>query len=253
MNIVDLNMDKVFSSFQKQPEIFDNRELYIEIEHTYHKIISSTNQYGVLKTSELILEDLFHLKINLINKEHFIKNMLNNYNSLLEKGIIDIIDEEPIDLSLKTYYLKSLEVLKKIKSYSNEFSEYTVGKINNKITYTDLQTVFNSFPSKSSRLILETIQLSLIIDYLLIISDQILKNNLKVNDSEIFIIKDQLKTNIENYAMYLSFLDIWQPDDTDETEWIRNVKILIARNGFNRFSDTSQSFDSKQLKNILEN
>lgn len=253
MNIVDLNMDKVFSSFQNKPEIFENRELYIEIENTYNKIISHSKKYGILKTSESILEDLFHLKISILNEENFLIHILQNYNSILDKGIIDIIDEEPNYLSLKTYYLKSLDILKKFKLYDNGISDFSNNQINKNLTYSDLQTVLNSIPSKSSRLMLETIKYSLILDYFLIITDQILKNYLVVKDSEILKIKDKLKLNIENYALNLSLLDIWQPDDTDETDWIRNIKILIARNGFDRFAVASKRFDSKQLKNILEN
>ena len=95
---------------------------------------------------------------------------------------------------------------------------------------------------------LSFIDSSLALDYALLAAELLFDKKININKFEREKLRSLLKDATEDYALYAYQLGLWFPDENDESQWMRNIKIRISlwESKFN-----SESFTTNNIKQII--
>lgn len=212
----------------------------------FYKIKKNSIQAVFTSVRESILELRFEiLKDAEILEKYF-------YDDLFDETIKDIYKRNPVDSELELYLVKGLEIFKKVIC---QYSEHLNIEENKQEIFTELASldpktfisIINILPTAQREDIVNGLYSSLFIDFYMIATDAYLSKEIDLEQAQIDELKSLFKINIEKFALFNYKTGLWKPFDEDETPWIRNIKILIARE---QFKD-SDSFSFNQMREFI--
>lgn len=103
-----------------------------------------------------------------------------------------------------------------------------------------------SLPLKESNNSIAFIEDSLVIDFLYLVYELHRDDLLALDQKSQKLLGSKLKLSTENYGLSVFNLGLWEPLDSDESKWIRNIKILIS----SKESLTDEKYSTSDLRDL---
>lgn len=210
----------------------DNRsrkDLVYSVENLVDLIYYKIQKNSVSDSFESLKSQILDLRFKIINDPEVLSEYFEeeNWTYIIE----EIYSRPPVDNELEYYLAKGLEIYQKVVTTYIENIDDEDELYEEALNF-DAHTFFsviNLLPTTQRKDILNALFSSLFIDFYMIVTDAYLENKIDLNAQKINDLKELFKLNIENFALFNYKTGLWEPDDEDETPWVRNIKILIAR------------------------
>ncbi len=223
MHTTKIPVGEIINSLYKNETFYRDESLLGEVKKLVDLILIRTKKDGVDKTLQSIKNDLFKLRIKITNESHLFENL----NGKIQNRIGLQFNETTKYKDLETAFVNSIYIYDQIaESIISKFLEKP--SIPQQFEYEDYVGLLKSLPGQESQFILPYLNSSIALDYSLIISELIFDDELKLKKSEIDSLVLLLKNSIEEFAVFSSKFELWKPNDRDENQWIRNIKIRIG-------------------------
>ncbi len=222
---------EIINYVYKNPHSYKDRDLLKKIESLIDLIIIRTNKNGINSALESLLDDIFKLRFDIINDSELVTSIFEDLNSAIEDRIKQQFNKSTKHKELEQAFVNAINIYGQIaSSIIAKISNKPFVAINNlsSYQYDDIVVLLNSLPGRESQFILSYIQSSITLDYSFVTSELVFDNELKLKNSEIEYLRSLLKNSIEEFAVYSNLFDLWTPDECDESQWMRNIKIRIS-------------------------
>lgn len=239
---------EIINYIHRNSDSYENSHVFSKIEKLIDLIIIRTGKNGVHHSLDSLLDDIFKLRFEIINKPELIDSIFSDLNNHLEERIQQQFNKSTKYRELEQAFVNSINIYRQIAdSILSKISDGPFVSIKSLSTYQyeDVVNFLNSLPGRESQFILSYIKSSLALDYAFIVSELIFDNELKLKNSEIENLRLLLKNSIEEFGVYSSIFQLWTPEESDESQWIRNIKIRIS--AFDSMS-LSDKFSSDELQ-----
>jgi len=230
-----------------------NRDEYLfkKVRNLVDLIVLRVKEYGLKETLHFLEDDLFKLRIELINESEILQDITKNLNKNIQNRIKLQFDNKTNQETLELAFVTSIKIYGEIaENIIEKSSENTFTSIKHlsKLDYKDFIDLLKSLPGKESQFIISFIKSSIALDFAIIVSELIFGNKLKLRKSEIENLILILKNSIEEYAIFSYQFGFWEPSAEDESKWIRNIKIRIS---LFESKSISNNYTSNDIKNML--
>lgn len=215
----------------KNDGFYKEKPLFKEITTLVDSIIIKSKENGVNEALKSSTDDLFKLRLEIINDTNLSQDIIDDLNILIQERIEFQFSHNTNYKALEFAFVSALDVYGKISLNRKDFSsEDFFNSIKNipQLNYTNFISLLKSLPGKESKLILSYLNSSISLDYALIVSELVFDDKLNLKKSEIDNLISILKNSIEDYAVFSYRFGFWSPSDEDESQWIRNIKIRIG-------------------------
>lgn len=216
----------------EEPNSIGNLALTKKIENLVDLIKIKTQTRGLEHTSQSIKNELFDIRIELLN---FLMGSPGTLK-VFEKRILEEISNKyyitGVYKKLGQAVADALEIYFKIFSHvsnivSNEISTNSFN-INEIPSLNGLKYLLSLQPSKELENYVSWLESSLDFDYALIVSDFVFSNTIHFKLNQIQKLELFIKKTIVDFGTYSIVTNIWQPEVEDELQLIRNIKIKAA-------------------------
>jgi hypothetical protein len=224
-------IDTYFISVFEHPEKFGtDNVLFEKVENIVDILKSRLISKGLDYTCTSLRDEIWVLRFEVLEQQKSLDELFDVIHNTVVSDIIENIYNE--DKLTKTVS-DSLELYSKIilgvKEHIGSSSLPTPRDIDSqKLAYMNLRAIQTYTPTKDVEVILNAIENSLDFECCLIINALFSSNKLSLDVSFKELLSQKLKNSVINFAFYYSLLGVWMPDDDDETQYIRNIKILLA-------------------------
>jgi hypothetical protein len=216
----------------QEPNFIGDLALREKVENLVDLIKIKTQTRGLNHTSQSIQNELFDIRIELLN-------------FLMEKpDILKLFEKRILEEITNKYYITgvykklgqtvadALEIYFKIFSHlsnivSNEISTNSF-KINEIPSLNGLKYLLSLQPSKDVENYITWLEASLDFDYALIVSDLIFSNTIHLKQNQTQQLELFIRKSIVDFGSYSIVTNFWQPEVEDELQLIRNIKIKAA-------------------------
>lgn len=212
-------------------------ELISEVNNIVDLSTIRIEKYGLIETLDSLKGDLFNLRLLLLNNVELFKEIYEDISNTTKKWIAEQFDKDTKYYDLELAFVNTLNIYGKIAGgvfddSPNKEKELlafsaTAHDIPN-FNYESFTNLMKVVPGIDYELILNFLEHSLSLDFSLLISELVFDNTLKINKSNITGLTTLLKNSTEAYALSAFKLGIWKPQEEDESQWIRNIKIRIS-------------------------
>lgn len=229
------SIGEIVNFIHKHPGSIGDRNLQINIESLIYLIKSSAEIYGVKEASEVLFDKIFELRIEILSNTILVDRFFQEVSDLLEKRIQRQFENKSLNRDLEQSFVNAINIYRQINlsSFENikpqDFIVVSQDIDYSSIKFSALQSLLGEFSfSKEIPYLLSFLTSSFKLDYAFIASELIFDKDLQIKKSEIKILCQLLKYSIEEYAVSANFLKLWEPEEEDESQWMRNIKIRIA-------------------------
>ena len=213
-------------------------------------LIARIQKEGVYKTLPEFKARLFELRIEIINQSQALQDIFKNLNDNINNRIELQFNQSTKYKNIEYAFVNSLHIYGEIAtqildSIPNDTSAI---KKPSQFTYEDFIYALKNSPDNTSELNLSFIDSSLDLDYALLAAELLFDQKININKPEREKLRSLLKDATEDYAVFAYQLGLWFPDDNDESQWMRNIKIRISlwESKFN-----SESLTTNNIKQII--
>lgn len=242
---------EIINYIHKNSDSYLENGLLKKIEALIDLIIIRTDKKGIDEALNSLQDNIFELKFEIINNTKLVRDTFKDLNDTIENRIKKQFNKTTKHKYLEQAYVNAINIYGQIaEAIIEKVSNTPFVAINNlpSYKYDHIVTFLKSLPGKESQFILSYIKSSIDLDYAFIVSELIFNNELKIKNAEIDNLCLLLKNSIEEFAVYSKAFNLWSPSDSDESQWIRNIKIRISA-----FESTlpSKNHSSEEIKNIL--
>lgn len=237
----------IINHIHKNPNSYAENILFQDIETVIDLIKIRIKKKGVSLALESLFNHLFELRLKIIQSD-LILSFKEEFSQSIDNRIRSQFNHSTIEKKLELTFVNGLSIYKTVtSSILNKEPFNAIGNLTIK-DYREINNLFDNLPGEESKFINHYLRSSIAIDYTFIVSDLILSNQLRINNDQIDTLRKLLKDSIEDFALYSYILNLWNPDDIEETQWIRNIKIRI---GFIESLHSSNQYSTEELKKIL--
>jgi hypothetical protein len=214
----------------KHPERFgENSDLYERVENIIDIFRSRLPTKGIDYTITSLRDELWELRWDFLARQDNFKEL---FVSIHESAVKEIIDHRYNFSRLATVQSNALQLYATILL---SITELLPGDIEIPVTtiselrgaYSSLKILQQIVPNETESL-LNWIESSLDFECCLIIVSLALSKELVFDNNNLDELALKLKDTITKYAFYTAILHYWTPGDEDESQYTRNVKILLA-------------------------
>lgn len=219
-------------SVYKHPEQFGgDNALFEMVENTVDILKSRLNSKGIDYTCQSLREEIWDLRFAVFEQQQQSLNVF--FDTLHEYATTEIVNRRYDEDVLATVNSDALELYSKIiLNFKNQIPEGESPLVQDfssqKHLYKGLKGIKPPVGTNEISIVLNWIENSLDFECCLIINALIFSNELTVENDRRNSIANKLKQAIINMAFGASVLGFWHPDNEDETQYVRNVKILLA-------------------------
>jgi|GEM_PF-4232951 len=231
--------------------VIEDKNLFNSIQNIIDLIVLRTSEKGVEQSFLSLKEEVFDIRIQIIRNPSLIEEISKNSSEVLKERIEDQFSQITKHTNLEFAFVNTLNLYEKISGTTlNKFEGDLLNASSNlpNVDYAGFFKLLESLiPSKEVDTIKKFTDASLALDFCFIVADLIFENKLQLKEKEIKKLSASLKNAIEAYGVISSVMGIWEPEEEDETPWIRNIKILISLNE-SHFISNQHSVDD--LKNM---
>lgn len=245
---------EIINFLYNNEKLFKNKVLSRKIKNLMDLINLRVKKDGVAYTLKSVEDNLFKIRLDIINDNQISKEITKNLNNTIQERINFQFSQNTSQKKLELAFIKSLSIYGEIvKNISDKLSQNTFSSIKkaNQIDYNNFKDLLKSLPGKENQYIISYLNSSIALDFAFILSEQIFDNKLKLNKIEIENLISLLKNAIEDYAVYSCYFGSWEPSDDDESQWIRNIKIRISLFESKFQSDLDSKLSSNEIKKII--
>ncbi|MBL6448959.1 hypothetical protein JMN32_21795 [Fulvivirga sp. 29W222] len=242
---------EIINYIHKNPTPYGTENLFKKIESLMDLIVIRTKKKGVNKALDSLMDDLFKLRFEVIDNHELVGSVFEQLSDLIEDRIEKQYSKSTDHKDLEYAFVNAIDIYGKIaSSIIEKVSNNPFVAINNlsSFEYGNIETLLKSLPGQDSQIILSYLKSSIVLDYSFIVSELIFDGELHINKTEISRLYSLLKNSIEEFAVYSNVFKLWSPDESDESQWMRNIKIRISV--FEAILNTKHS-SSDELKKVL--
>ncbi len=243
---------EIINYIHKNPNSYGDQAFFKKVEDLYDLITIRTNKHGINDSLESLLGYTFELKIEILKNPALVDKTFKGLN----KGIEDRIEKQFNESTKYKYkalelaFVSALNIYKQIaNSIIKNAPEEIMMDVKNlsSVHYDEYIAILKGLPGIESQFNIALVNSSLTFDYALIVSELVFSNELKLKKSEIETLCSLLKNSIEDIAIYSNAFRLWTPSDSDETQWMRNIKIRISAFESKHFPNTVLSVDLDRI------
>ncbi|RFC54869.1 hypothetical protein [Brumimicrobium aurantiacum] len=242
---------EVINFLYKNDGLYKDEPLLRKIRNLVDLIILRTEKDGVEKTLGSLEDDLFKLRLDIINESQLLQDITKNINDTIQDRVIGQFDKTTNQKKLELAFVKSLKIYGEItENILDKIPNNSFSSIKNfpQLNYKSFIDLLQSLPGKESQFIISYLKSSITLDFALIVAELIFDNKLKLKKSEVENLVLTLKNSIEEYAVFSNKFGLWNPSDDDESQWIRNIKIRIS---LFESKNNSDNLSSDEISKIL--
>lgn len=215
---------------RKNPASIEYGSLEKKISHLIQHVTAQVKKVGVVNAAILLQQELLSLRLDLFKSSEFIEVFKDEMGATIDDAIQDQFQNKPSFIDLERSYVLSLDICKQVsESISAKILSSTDFKVDLMPDLADINENLKSLPSRESHIAKSYIESSLTLEYGLIVSDLVFIKDLIISEHEIDSLTWLLKNSTELYAAHSIVLQMWLPSEDDESQWIRNIKILGSR------------------------
>lgn len=213
-----------------------------------------TEKNGVLDSAVSLKEEIFDIRLEFVK----LFNLPNEYFKNLEDSISKKIWmtysnpsrykslNEAIVICLKTYFKIVNPIISKVeKDFMIANKLFTSENVN----YHTIDALVAMYPGDLFLKFKQWLDASLTFDFALVLSELILNKELKLKKQQIDVLIKLVKSSIEDFGFLSSLFGAWTPDEEDEQQIIRNMKIRLAANHTDVLS--SKPYEKQSLKEAI--
>jgi len=226
-------------------------KLIKEIENLLDLVSIKVQKKGVYGAFEHLVDPIFKIRFGLSNEPEII-DRFHQISNHIQQRIKDQFENANNQKELEHAFINTLNIYGQIADAF--FSKVATEDINPSISILS-KTSYNEYKSFINYYLIgdehgrQYLSSSLLLDYSMIVSDLVFEKKIKLNEDEISILTKQLKSSLETFAVYSYYFKIWAPNDKDESQWIRNIKIRISL--FDSFMPTDHLSPTKVTRAIV--
>lgn len=225
-------IDNYIISVYKEPgKLKADNALTEKVENLVDIIKSRIASKGISYTCISLREELWDLRWEVLSQQQS-----------LDKIFTEIKNTAIAEISISAYTQDSLEIIKakclslytKILSpiqqaVSTELPVFsTQDFIAGKNAYSSLKLVYSNAPAPPLETVIKWMESSLDFECSLVIASLVLSKDLIIESTAKNEIGKHLRDSIIHMAFYSAIMELWHPEEEDEEQYIRNVKILLA-------------------------
>lgn len=215
-----------------EPSLVNNDSISDKIENLVDLIQFRTIQKGIDYTTKSIYNEIFDVRLHFVN---FLVSQPDVLNNLSNK----ILDE----IAQKYFLSNNHDGLGLLMSdvwevYYKIFSELeknagvglnTPFPLEGMPTWSGFKILLQQYPaSMLPNTLIEFFESSFDLDYALLLCEFIFRDQLKIDKAALKELKVFLKQSITSFGAYCVLSNFWQPEKSDESQMIRNIKIRAA-------------------------
>jgi hypothetical protein len=225
-------IDSYIISVYKQPDkLKADNALLEKVENLVDIIKSRIISKGIGYTCSSLRDELWDLRWEVVFQQ---KNLDKVFSAIKEETLTQI--------SISAYNQDHLEIVKAeclslytkllVPVHQNVSKQFTTLSsqdfVNAKNAYGSLKLLYSTTPAAELERTLKWIESSLDFECGLIITRLIFSKDLIVDSITKDEIAKHLKESVISMAFYFAIMGMWRPEDDDEDQYVRNVKILLA-------------------------
>lgn len=195
-----------------------------------NSIIFKIQKDGLTETPLDFRRKLFEIRLEIIIQSQALQDTFRNLNDNIFNRIQLQFDELTKYKDLEYAFVNSLNIY---ASIANQIADSLVNDSSviekpSKFTYDDFIYALKNSPGKTSEFYLSFIDSSLDLDYTLLVTELLFDQKVNISKSKREKLRSVLKNTTEEYALNAYQLELWFPDDEEESQWMRNIKIRIS-------------------------
>lgn len=240
-------------SVYKHPEQFgSDNALFEMVENTVDILKSRLNSKGIDYTCQSLREEIWDLRFAVFEQQQQSLNVF--FDSLHEYATTEIVNRRYDEDVLAKVNSDALELYSKIiLNFKNHIPKGEIPSIQDfssqKHLYKGLKGIRPPAGINEISIVLNWIENSLDFECCLIINALIFSNELTIENANRGLIANKLKGAVINLAFGSALLGFWQPDVEDETQYVRNVKILLA--DYELKKSNAPAYSIEEFRNVF--
>lgn len=231
MIVTKAPVGEIITFLNKNSNIYREEEVVDKVEKLVDLITIRIKKYGITQALENLVDDIFELRFTVINNPELVGRIFTDLNYAIQDRIQNQFNRITRYEELELAFLNSIDIY-------GQMADSIIAKVSsepfiaiNKLSsfqYKDLVKFLESLPGRESHLISLYIRASINLDYALITAELIFDGQIKLKDAELKTLQSLIKDSIEDFAIYSKLFGLWEPNEEDESQWIRNIKIRIS-------------------------
>jgi hypothetical protein len=209
----------------------------------------------VNEASFSLFDQLFKLRLEILSNRQLVNRIFEGLDDLLTERIKQQFKSVTVFKDLEQSFINSINIYRQInltiigKFESNEFILLDDEIDNSSMKFSTFKHLLSNYSfGREIPFLLTFLESSLMLDYAFIVTELVFDKELQMTDDEIKTLNQLLKNSIEDYAVGASFLGLWKPEEDDESQWMRNIKIRIASQ---EAKETNDFFPISTLKELI--
>lgn len=237
----------------QSPAGFD-KGLASDIERLADLTIFRTEKLGVIEAANSLINEFINFRFELVQKQDLIMEYLDNADKWLSETIIEQYEGRPTYVTLESNYVQSLDLYKSILSpLASQIDMSMLGEFPKISSMGQFSNLMQSLPSGPLMLqqFKQLFRISAMFDYALLTCALLFDGKLKLTASERKILSDKVRESAEDYAVLLALFGLWNPEDGDERQLVRNVKIKLSYVESLNIGPGEKRYSTKDLNQVL--
>lgn len=240
-----------FLFIYKHPEHFGfNSDLYERVENIIDIFRSRLSSKGVDYTITSLRDEVWELRCDFLARQENFKQL---FTSIHETAIKEIVDQRYNFSRLATVQSDALElysdILLSITAHVPEDANIPVLALAElRGAYSGLKMLQQVVPSPTENM-LNWMEASLDFECCLIIVSLVLSKEVVLDNNGPDKIAQKLKDTVIKYAFYSALLNLWVPQEEQESQYTRNVKILLA--DYELKNEFVAAYNSEDFRNLM--
>lgn len=234
-------------------EGFD-KDLKTAIKNLVDLTIFRTEKLGINEASYSLVNDFINFRLVIAQKQEIIAEYFENADKWLAESIVEQYEGKPTYVALESNYIQSLDLYKSILGPLT--AQIDVSMFDGLPKINSIEQVFGLMQNIPSGSVLiqqfnQLFKTSAAFDYALLTSALLFDSKIKLTASERKLLTEMVRETAENYAVTLSLLGLWTPEDEDERQLVRNVKIKLSYVESLNMSQEEKRYSAKELNQVL--